>query len=357
MVRLFTSGGMIIDNVVAADGTVHRETLGGNGVYSAAGARLWIDDVGMVAVVPGNYPAHWLDALREAGIDTAGITVCEESVACSEWFFYRGDGSRADGLHAEPGLFEACGYAGDRLAPHQAAAFESLLRVRQTPGLDFAGFRRRHPVRGADIPTAYRQAVGVHLAPNLPAAQLDLARELHKPGRTITLDPGSHATEIGAGPWCDMLPLLDAILPSEQELHRMVTGQSHTGALAQLRKAGAPVAVVKLAAAGAMLDDRARAGPVTVPILPVTAVDPTGAGDAFCGGFLAGLVGTGDALCAAVCGTVSASFAVESFGPFRLFSAPRDEVIHRWRMLARTCALPNSELFFSALAAMRRSHR
>ncbi len=68
MVRVFTIGGMIIDNVVAADGTVHRDALGGNGVYSAAGARLWLDDVGLAANVPRNYPTCWMDTLREAGI-------------------------------------------------------------------------------------------------------------------------------------------------------------------------------------------------------------------------------------------------------------------------------------------------
>jgi sugar/nucleoside kinase (ribokinase family) len=353
MVQVFCSGGMIIDNVVAADGTVHRETLGGNGVYSAAGVRLWLDAVGIVAVLPRNYPSHWLDLLRAAGVDTTGIAVREDVVGCSEWFFYRADGSRADGLHAEPDLFGASGYTDDRLAPAQALAFESLLRGRRAAGLDFAEFRRRHPVRAADVPQAYRRARGVHLAPNLPAAQWELAQALRQPGRTITLDPGSHAALLASAPWPDILPLLDAILPSEKELAVLVPGASRAEGLARLRQAGVPIAVVKLAAAGALVDAPQHAGPVAVPSLSVAAVDPTGAGDAFCGGFLAGLLATGDALCAAVCGTVSASFAVESFGPFRLLAAPREEVLHRWRTLAQACALPRRESFFSELRAQR----
>jgi sugar/nucleoside kinase (ribokinase family) len=43
-------------------------------------------------------------------------------------------------------------------------------------------------------------------------------------------------------------------------------------------------------------------------------VDVTGAGDAFCGGFMVGLAQTGVPLMAAQMGLVSASFAVEGYG-------------------------------------------
>jgi sugar/nucleoside kinase (ribokinase family) len=44
--------------------------------------------------------------------------------------------------------------------------------------------------------------------------------------------------------------------------------------------------------------------------------DPTGAGDAFCGGFLAGMQRTGDPLGAVLHGSVSASLKLEGSGPF-----------------------------------------
>lgn len=43
-------------------------------------------------------------------------------------------------------------------------------------------------------------------------------------------------------------------------------------------------------------------------------VDPTGAGNAFLGGFTAMLCATGDSHEAALCGSVTASFALEQFG-------------------------------------------
>ena len=86
-----------------------------------------------------------------------------------------------------------------------------------------------------------------------------------------------------------------------------------------------------------------------IPAVPLNLRDPTGAGDAYCGGFLAGLVATDDPLCAALCGTVSASFAVESFGPFHLLAASRAEAASRFRALAHRCKLPSMEEQLSAI--------
>ena len=51
-----------------------------------------------------------------------------------------------------------------------------------------------------------------------------------------------------------------------------------------------------------------------VPAYPSRVVDVTGAGDAYCGGFLVGLTETGDPLEAALRGSVSASLTVEGTG-------------------------------------------
>jgi ribokinase len=64
----------------------------------------------------------------------------------------------------------------------------------------------------------------------------------------------------------------------------------------------------------------------------VSVVDTTGAGDAYCGGFLAGLVaGRPVAECAAM-GTVSASYVIEACGALataRVEAADRDGRLER----------------------------
>jgi sugar/nucleoside kinase (ribokinase family) len=53
-----------------------------------------------------------------------------------------------------------------------------------------------------------------------------------------------------------------------------------------------------------------------LPAYPSRPADPTGAGDAFCGGFLAGYKKTYEPLPAAMYGNVSASLNVEGSGAF-----------------------------------------
>jgi len=65
-----------------------------------------------------------------------------------------------------------------------------------------------------------------------------------------------------------------------------------------------------------------------IPALKVKVVDTTGAGDAFCGGFAAGLVKfNGDVLAAARFGNVVAALSVTKFGTAP--SMPRAQEIAR----------------------------
>jgi sugar/nucleoside kinase (ribokinase family) len=53
-----------------------------------------------------------------------------------------------------------------------------------------------------------------------------------------------------------------------------------------------------------------------VPAYASRLADPTGVGDAYCGGFLAGFQKMNDPLMAALYGSVSASLKIEGSGPF-----------------------------------------
>ncbi|MFT8246660.1 carbohydrate kinase family protein [Roseomonas sp. BN140053] len=329
MVEAFAAGGMIVDNVVAADGTVRTGSMGGNAVYAAAGMRVWLDRVGIVALVPRNYPPAFLEALAAAGIDTAGLRVMPEDVDRSEWFFYRPDGSRVDGLHAAEGALARHGLHPGRLTPNEARRFEAQLRDAPEAGRSFGAFRREHPVQPEHLPHSFRAARSAHLGPNRADAAFALATALRRPGFRLTLDPGGQAAAL-LPLLPELLPRLDAILPSEKELAVLVPERPAEAALAALRAGGVPVAAVKRGGRGALLD---AGQPVAVPALPVRAVDPTGAGDAWCGGFLAGWLRSGDPLLAACCGTVSASFAVEAFGPLHLLRVDHAAALARLEQL------------------------
>ena len=83
---------------------------------------------------------------------------------------------------------------------------------------------------------------------------------------------------------------------------------------------------VKLGARGALLLARVEAPIVAIPVAPVVSHDPTGAGDTFCGAFLASLAQGHDALEAGCRAAAAASFAVEGPGIVRVLTAPRQRL-------------------------------
>jgi ribokinase len=60
--------------------------------------------------------------------------------------------------------------------------------------------------------------------------------------------------------------------------------------------------------------DAAQGRLTHVPVYPAQVRDTTGAGDAYCGGFLAGYLLNSDPVIAALYGTVSASYVIEAIG-------------------------------------------
>ena len=296
---LFATGGITVDNVRTADGGEACGLLGGGAVYAAAGARLWHGRAGVVAVAPSNLPVGFLPRLAAAGIDPEGVATGPGAVTCDEWMEYAADGDRRDHLRAGSGR-------------------------------SFADFRAAWPVLPAHVPAKWMSARAVHLAPNRPDAQLELALWARAAGLVVTLDPGFHAAALDLAA---LLPLLDAFLPSERELRAVCPGMSDEAGLHRFVALGVPVAAVKLGGAGALVLD-GRTGVLTeVPALSVPVRDPTGAGDAWCGGFLAGLCEAVSPAEAARRGAVSASFAVEAFGPGGLLAATPNEALTRLQSL------------------------
>lgn len=313
-ISAFSTGGMIIDNMVTWDGALARDLVGGNAVYAAVGAHVWLGDVGVCARVPQNYPASAWQALRTTTLDLEGVVAEPVDVHRSEWFFHRPDGSRADHLHASPGEADAFGMTGQQVSPDLVRRFEAMLRLQTQTGDDFKAFRAAHPVTVHEVPPHYWQAKGVHLGPNLPDAQIGLAREARRRGLIVTSDPGFHAAHVSQMQLDELLGLVDAFLPSEKELALLCPGMALDAALLQLSQRARAVVGVKCGAKGALVLPKGQTVPVHIPAVAVKALDPTGAGDAFCGGFLAGLVCGDDAFNAGLRGAVSASLAIETAG-------------------------------------------
>ena len=312
---LVTVGGLTVDNVIAADGRVALAQAGGNGAYSAVGAREWSQRVGLVSHAVASYPRAVIARLEENGIDLGGVVWSEAQLTACNWFIYDTAGHRDDSLQSPPETLAQYGFPVDLLTPVQITEWRAALAARSAPDeISYSQFRNDHPLRLEQVPERFLRARGVHLAPSQPEVMHSMIELFAPKGAIITADPGWQLIAHGLDALAPLLARLDAFLPSEIELRALVPGAHPADALAVLARYCSGALAVKLGPDGVLIWNRARSEAMPVAAVPTAAVDPTGAGDAFCGGFLAGLVETGDPMRAAAFGAHSASRIVSCFG-------------------------------------------
>ena len=317
MPRFITIGGSSISSLDFADGRHIRALYGGNATYSAVGMHVWTESIGIVTSVGSSFPQREFDVLEEVGIDVSGVRRRSSSREFEVHINYDRDGKR---LYEPPkGVL---GFL-QRFAP-------GVL------GLMAGPMWRSLVPQAEDIPPAYFQADGAMVCASEYGSQARIAEALRGKVRTMVLDPPPlvlrpHGT-IPKG--LVDLSIPDVVLPSEQELFDYFgDGVPLEEGAEGLKALGARNVVVKLGERGSMVFDEAKATWRIVPIYKTNLVDPTGAGDAYGGGFLVGLVETGDPLQAALYGTVSASFVIEGEGATSALQRTRAEAEGRLREL------------------------
>jgi sugar/nucleoside kinase (ribokinase family) len=146
-----------------------------------------------------------------------------------------------------------------------------------------------------------------------------------------------------------LLGAVDLFLPSELQANGILTGakEDWPQALARLAELGPSIVAVKVGSEGSWVHDSHAGRSWHIPAVPLARVeDPTGAGDAYCGGFLAAVIAGHDALESGLRATVSASFVIEAFDARHGLRASRDEAERRLVPLRPLVseARPNSRL-------------
>jgi len=270
-----TIGGLTIDDLVFwPSGKTYLSRAGGNAFYSALGARIWMKSVTAVSRQGSDYPVQQLGRIGNR-IQLALIPV---------------DGPS---MHAW-GLYEA---AGERQwLPHLGSGSQAEM----TPSPD-------------ELPHELWSSAAFHLASMPPDIQIDWARRLRGAAGLVSADPTPFEIVGSEDKQWALMRLVDFYLPSAVEARLLYGSDDPEGAARAFAKCGPRVVVVKLGAEGSLVFDAATTQLAHVPAYG-NAVDPTGGGDAFCGGFLAGYLTTANAVAAAQRGAVAASFAVENVG-------------------------------------------
>jgi sugar/nucleoside kinase (ribokinase family)/fructoselysine-6-P-deglycase FrlB-like protein len=293
-------GNLTIDDVVHASGQTTMVSPGGNTIHAATAARVWGVRVGLVARVGSDFPDDALDRLRTAGFDTAGLRPIEGPTV-RNWVIYEHDGRRTWVYRTPP---------------------ERRLEVAPQPD---------------DVPDAWLRQAGQPLVVHVAAMPFDAAARMveHLRARTsgavITLDT-HEAWDAERCAVLDLARRVDVFLPSHEELEATVGYDDPERACAELLEEGVSAVVVKRGAAGTLVAVPDSAV-VSVPAPEVAVVDETGAGDAFCGGFAAGLALGDSVTFAAQRGAATAGAAIGASGSLRLLrrAANAEQLLDRYR--------------------------
>lgn len=300
-------GNLREDFFITPSGEAHLHVLGGNAVYAAAGARLWAEGVGLVSRVGANYPRPWLDQLKARGLDTRNVKVLPDPHDTRTFYAYLSHEERQD---TDPmSHFARIGQP----LPRELIDYET-----STAGQESRDRFSPLAVRPSDLSESILNARAFHLAPMDFMTHRTVPEAVRRAGvRYVTLDPSVRYMQPSFHHDLRYLVSgLDAFLPSEMEMRAyfhddlldLWEAATAFGAL------GARIVVVKLGPRGQSVYETDSGRKWHVPAYPAAVRDVTGAGDAYCGGFLAGLSQTDDPVEAALRGAISASIVVEGLG-------------------------------------------
>jgi len=285
--RIVCLGNFTIDHVHLPDGRVVSDCIGGDALYAALGARLWERRVALVAPVGKDMPLAMIETLRRARFSIERLPR-RDAPTLRNRIFYHAQGNRS----WEP-LYTP----------------ESFVQLSPLP---------------QDIPRDYREAeVFLILAMALEAQECLVSWLRSNTRGLIALDTQEDYIEGNQRRLMALIPQVDIFLPSSEEVFQLVGHRDWGQAAEYFSSHGPRLVVIKQGPLGALVYRRDKKTlHKEPPAIDSDPVDATGAGDAFCGGFIAQYIrDQRNTEKAARAGAISASFALASFGVEALLAA------------------------------------
>jgi hypothetical protein len=330
---LLIVGQVTIDDIVPPTPGPWRRQLGGSSLYAVAGARLWLEPerIGVVARVGTGFPFDPESLLRSAGLEHIALrSIPEEHLV--EWLIYEPDGSRrslprnaglldngAEGATSTP-TASAVHTHHDKLAsstPTAALArHDKLLAIAPTAAQTHhdnlltstpTAVQAQHDrllatsptvaqayhdkllaiaPTAADVPAHWLPAAALHLCPQIRDRHRETLAAVRGRVDWISVDPSPHySRNASIDDLARRLRGATALLPSENEVRRLLSEASPEEVVRGLERAGFVEVALKRGAQPVLLAYRGALAVIPTP--PAALVDPTGAGDAFCGAYAA----------------------------------------------------------------------
>jgi sugar/nucleoside kinase (ribokinase family) len=301
---LLVVGSVALDSVYTPFGET-ADALGGSAVYFSVAASL-LHPVRVVGVVGDDFPVPELERLAPGGIDWAGV-----ERATGESFRWKGK------------------YSYDL---QSRETLETRLGV-------FANFQPK-------LPADWHDAKYIFLGNIDPVLQLDVLEKMTAP-RLVVCDTMNYWIQGKKAELMALLKRVDILLVNDSEARELSGDWNIHRAGRWILKHGPRMVVIKQGEYGALLIERDRT--FYVPAFPLEEVfDPTGAGDAFAGGFMGYLarVGSTDPAQmrrAMVYGSAMGGFAVQGFGIRGFESIDYDAVQKRVGAFVELTHVPSAE--------------
>ncbi len=292
---------------ITPDGGVHLAQPGGSALYAAGGAKVWADRVTVVSRASQATRSELSPILTANGIDPSQIRLIP------------GDEKELE--------FHATRPSGDAEATNPSSHFLRVGRPLPKELLSFRQPDRSVPldappgelaIREADLPSGTHDWQAAHLTAMEYFSQATLPARLQELGvRRISLDPNPGLMDPARrGELATVLRSLHAFLAREEEVLSLYRPRQPDlwECAEELSSLGPWIVVIRRGPLGAWVWDAISRTRWNVPAYAAAERDRFGAGDAFCGGFIAGLALTDDPLQAALRGAISAALAIEGFG-------------------------------------------
>jgi sugar/nucleoside kinase (ribokinase family) len=276
-VSVLVVGSLAIDTIETPFGSV-QNALGGSAVYIAAAASYFFKPVRLVGVVGGDFPKQGMAFLEERHVDLEGLEVVKDGKTFRWSGRYHYDLNERDTLFTELNVFE-------KFDPK--------------------------------IPEKYRRSNCVCLGNIDPVLQRRVLDQIEKP-RVVICDTMNYWIERKNKELRETLKLINVLILNDSEARLLSKEPNLIKAAKVIRGMGPSILIIKKGEHGALLLTEQVV--FSAPAYPMENIfDPTGAGDAFAGGFAGWLARTDDLSeenlkRAVIYGSTLASFCVEKFG-------------------------------------------
>ncbi len=287
---IISVGTMAFDAIETPFGKVDK-IVGGSATYVAYAASHLTQPVQQISIVGNDFPEEEMKELTSRGVEISGVEIVPDKKS----FFWSGK------YHLD-------------------------MNTRDTLITDLNVLADFDP----KVPEEYQGADFLMLGNLMPSLQISVIKQLKKRPKLIVLDTMNFWMESALDDLKTALTMIDVLMINDSEARQLSGEHSLVKAAKKVMDMGPKFLIIKKGEHGALLFHENHV--FFAPALPLEDVfDPTGAGDAFAGGFIGHIdrtknISFENMKTAIIVGSTMASFCVEKFGPERLKEITKEDI-------------------------------